>query len=64
MVFPIKKPKYKRLSDDTAYTSIVNKVKIIKKTFIELIIEKEVKKLESRKLRLEILQQKMANPVQ
>ena len=55
MVFPIKKPKYKRLSDDTAYTSIVNKVKITKKTFIELIIEKEVKKLESRKLRLEIL---------
>ena len=39
------KPKYSRLRDEKLYGSSVNKVYIIKNTFIVLIIDKVYKKL-------------------
>ena len=48
-MFPIMKPKYNRLREETLYGSRVNNVYTIKNTFIVLIIDKPYKKLVLRK---------------
>jgi len=44
-MFPTMKPKYSRFREEKLYGSTVNKVYIIKNTFIVLIIDKAYKKL-------------------
>ena len=63
-MFPIMKPKYSRFREEKLYGSTVNKVYIIKNTFIVLIIDKAYKKLVLRNWCCDKVYDKIAKPAQ
>ena len=63
-MFPTMKPKYSRFREEKLYGSTVNKVYIIKNTFIVLIIDKAYKKLVLRNWCCDKVYDKIAKPAQ